>query len=243
MSFLRCAVLSLALTLLVIPGYSQTTVDVGYNGSAIALAFHDQASGSTSSSGALAITRIHEGDTVQFNWRGNFHNITPYDTTDRNAGANVPVSSSAIMSSPSWNSSTRSSTYQCTRHPMPMNGQVMVFEVARSFRVTAPSSVVAGAQFNITVTAIGQKGTTDGLYRGSIQFSTSDPNPSVVLPAAYTFVNGDNGTHVFNGVVLRTPAPSATITVSDAANGLTGQVTLRVDDPSRPRPPSDLRVQ
>lgn len=244
MSFLRCAALSVALTLLAAPGYSQTTVDVGHNGTAVALAFRDLTTGSTSSVGNAAITRIHEGTTIQFVWRGSPHNITPYDTTNRNAGASVPVNSNAIVSSPTWNASTRSSSYQCTLHAGPMTGQVFVFEVARSFMVTSPSSVVvAGRPFSITVTAVGQAGTTDALYRGSVQFSSSDPNPSVMLPGSYTFVTADNGTRTFNNVVLRTPAASATITVSDAANGLTGQVTLRVDDPSRPRPPSDLRVE
>lgn len=246
MRSLRLALLAVSNLVLASAAFAQATVtvDVGYNGTAVALAFYDRASGSTSSAGNPATTRIHEGDTVQFNWQGNFHNITPYDTTDRNAGANIPVTSSAMMSSATWNSSTRTSTYQCTRHATPMNGQVLIFEVARSFRVTAPASVVAGTAFSISVTAIGQNGTTDALYRGTVQFSSSDPNPSMMLPGSYTFAPADNGTHTFNGLVLRTPVPGATITVSDPASGLTGQVTLRVDaGTQRPSPPENLRVQ
>jgi plastocyanin len=242
---LRLAILTAVSFGLTHSAFAQTTVEVGYNGTAVALAFRDATSGSTSSVGNAAVTRIHEGDTIQFNWRGNFHNIAPYDTTNRNAGANVPVTSSAMMSSSTWNGSTRSSTYQCTNHAGPMTGQVFVFEVARSLGVSTPSSaVVAGRPFSITVTATGQTGTTDALYQGTVQFSSSDPNSSVMLPTSYTFVPADNGTHIFNGLVLRTPTASATITVSDTTNGLSGQVTVRVDaDTQKPRPPENLRVQ
>ena len=239
MCLLRCAALCAAITVVTGAGFSQTTVDVGHNGTAVALAFRDVASGSTSSVGNAAITRIHEGTAVQFEWRGSPHNITPFDTTNRNAGASVPVSSNAIVASSPWNPSTRSSSYQCTLHASPMTGQVFVFEVARSFRVTAPASVVVGTAFSISVTAIGQNGTTDALYRGNVQFSSSDPNPSV--PGSYTFVPAENGAHTFNGLVLRTPTAAATITVSDTTNGLSGQVTLRVDAP-KPSPPENLRV-
>src|SRR5215475_11830744 len=81
--------------------HAQTTVtvNVGYNGT---FAFQDQTSGSTSSAGNPAVTRIHEGDTVQFTWQGSNHNISPYDTTFHNAGFSTPVTGSAIMASSTW---------------------------------------------------------------------------------------------------------------------------------------------
>jgi plastocyanin len=240
MFFLRLAVLLAALTnILAGTTYAQTTmtVNVGYNGT---FAFQDQATGSTSSAGNPAVTRIHEGDTVQFTWQGSNHNISPYDTAFHNTGFGVPVSASAIMASSTWNGGTRLSTYRCTLHSS-MTGQVYVFEVARRLAVTAPSNVAPGSPFSISVIATGQNNTADGLYRGTIQFASSDTDPNVQLPANYTFVAGDNGTHMFNGLVLKTPAASATITVSEVGgSGLTGQATLEVGSP--PRSPDNLRV-
>src|SRR5262249_27854713 len=148
-----------------------------------------------------------------------------------NAGFSTPVTGSAIMASATWSGGTRLSTYRCTAHSS-MTGQVYVYEVARQFAVAAPANVAPGSQFSITVSATGQNNSADGLYRGTIQFSSSDSDPNVQLPANHTFAAIDGGSKTFNGVVLRTPAASATITVSEVGGtGLTGQATLKVGSP------------
>jgi streptogramin lyase/uncharacterized protein YkwD len=85
---------------------------------------------------------------------------------------------------------------------------------ARTFQVVAPTNVVAGMPFDVTVTAVDAQGNTVLTYTGKIHFSTSDTGTGVMLPADYTFTAADNGVHTFNGVVLGT-AGNTTLTVSD----------------------------
>jgi hypothetical protein len=86
------------------------------------------------------------------------------------------------------------------------------------FRVEAPEWASAGEPFDVTVTAIDPYGKTVYVYVGTITFGSSDPLG--VLPANYTFVAGDNGSHTFaGGVTLFTPG-TQTITVWDVANAL-----------------------
>ena len=85
------------------------------------------------------------------------------------------------------------------------------------FSVTAPASVTAGTPFTVTVSAKDSANTTITGYLGTVHFTSSDPN-TPVLPADYTFVPADNGTHTFtNGVTLKT-VPSQTVTVNDTTD-------------------------
>jgi len=99
-------------------------------------------------------------------------------------------------------------------------------ECALKFGVTAPASSFRGAVFSVTVTAQNPNSTTASAYRGSVHFTSSDPN--AVLPANYMFTAGDAGTHVFSGVVLNSNG-SQTITASDTVTPFaTGSVTIAV---------------
>src|SRR5205814_1435011 len=97
---------------------------------------------------------------------------------------------------------------------------------ATHYTVTAPANATAGSAFNITVTAQDQFGNTVTNYTGTVHFTSSDGQ--AVLPGNYTFVGGDNGTHVFNGLMLKTVG-SQTVTATDQANGgITGLATVNV---------------
>ena len=98
---------------------------------------------------------------------------------------------------------------------------------ALHFGVSAPASTSSGSAFSLTVTAQNGDGTTATGYHGTVHFTSSDV--SATLPAAYMFVPGDNGSHTFTGVVLRT-AGSQTITVADAVMPITvpGSATIMV---------------
>ncbi|HEX2911206.1 MAG TPA: Ig-like domain-containing protein [Chloroflexia bacterium] len=76
-----------------------------------------------------------------------------------------------------------------------------------------PASVVAGSANSITVTVKDASGNIVTNYNGTIHFSSSDAQ--AVLPADYTFVAGDNGTHTFNNVVLKTAGNAHSITATD----------------------------
>src|SRR5262249_2763517 len=52
-----------------------------------------------------------------------------------------------------------------------------------------------GAINNFTVSARDEFGSNDPLYRGTVKFTSNDP--SATLPANYTYVAADNGSHSF----------------------------------------------
>ncbi|MBI2543287.1 MAG: hypothetical protein HYW24_03815 [Candidatus Aenigmarchaeota archaeon] len=66
--------------------------------------------------------------------------------------------------------------------------------VFSSFDIKAPSTPVAGKEFDVTVTALDQSGNKIP-YAGTIKFSSSDT--LAVLPSDYTFQPADNGMKTF----------------------------------------------
>ena len=108
-------------------------------------------------------------------------------------------------------------------------GSVDVDVLAPYFDVTAPASTITGQPFSMTVTARNVDGTVNTGYTGTIDFSTTDLGAGVVLPPSYTFLSGDNGVKVFNGVVLVT-AGTQTIDVNDNVNiGIAGSADITVE--------------
>jgi hypothetical protein len=74
-----------------------------------------------------------------------------------------------------------------------------------------PATITAGVAGSFTVIAMNADGTTNTSYRGTVNFTSSDPQ--AVLPADYTFTAADNGVHTFSAT-LKT-AGSQSITTSD----------------------------
>jgi hypothetical protein len=100
--------------------------------------------------------------------------------------------------------------------PLPVSNQLVVSGF--------PNPTTAGASGSVTVTAEDSAGHVLTGYTGTVHFSSSDGQ--AVLPADYTFVAGDNGSHTFtNGVTLKT-AGTQSISATDTANpALTGGET------------------
>jgi hypothetical protein len=98
--------------------------------------------------------------------------------------------------------------------------------VLNRFRIVASvNTTMAGNPFMVTVTAQDALGNTVTGYRGTVTFTSSDPNLAMrMLPANYMFVAGDNGVHTFNGVILAT-AGAQTITATDTVMGAVMGVT------------------
>jgi hypothetical protein len=95
--------------------------------------------------------------------------------------------------------------------------------------VGAPAGVTSGTPFDVTVTALDAYGHVATGYTGTVTFTTSDTDPAVVLPEAYTFTAADRGTHTFTaGVTLRTPGDQ-TLTATDADRGLSVSATVTVE--------------
>ncbi len=105
---------------------------------------------------------------------------------------------------------------------------------AATFQIVAPASVASGAPFDVTVLAVDPYGNTDTNYQGTITFSTSDPDPGVVLPPDYTFQPSDTGMATFpGGVTLITPGDQA-LAVADTSSGITGAATVTVTAGNEP---------
>jgi hypothetical protein len=77
-----------------------------------------------------------------------------------------------------------------------------------------PSATTAGAAHNFTVAAKDAFGNTATSYTGTVTFTSSDAQ--AVLPANYTFVSGDAGTHAFSATFKTVGAQS--LTAADNAN-------------------------
>jgi hypothetical protein len=92
-------------------------------------------------------------------------------------------------------------------------------------QVSAPATVVAGAPFSVTVTAMYQ-GKVDTAINGPIHVTTTDP--AAHLPTLYVFTSADAGSHTFTDLTLVTPG-NQTITVSDYdATPITGSTQIVV---------------
>lgn len=95
--------------------------------------------------------------------------------------------------------------------------------------------VVAGTARSVTVTAKDAYNNTATGYTGTVTFTSSDAQAT--LPANYTFVGGDSGTHSFsNGVTLKTAGTqsvSATDTVSVGINGTQSGITVNAGSISK----------
>src|SRR5262249_51905190 len=77
-----------------------------------------------------------------------------------------------------------------------------------------PSATAVGISHSFTVTAKDAYGNVATGYTGTVHFTSSDP--TAVLPADYTFVSGDNGTHTFSATL--NTAGSQSITATDKSN-------------------------
>jgi endonuclease G len=89
------------------------------------------------------------------------------------------------------------------------------------YSVTAPASTLQGTPFNVTVTALDASNAVVTSYTGTAHFTSSSPG---TLPADYTFVSGDNGTHTFS--VTLTATGTQTITATDTVTpSITGTAT------------------
>ncbi len=104
---------------------------------------------------------------------------------------------------------------------------------ATHFSVTAPPSVGNGVPFNVTVTALDASNDVTG-YLGTVHFTSSSAG---TLPADYTFVKADQGSHTFS--VTLTDNGAQTITATDTVTAsITGTANTFVGILCPPTPPA-----
>jgi hypothetical protein len=107
--------------------------------------------------------------------------------------------------------------------------------------IAAPPTAVSGAPFDVTLTAFDPYGNVDTNYTGTVRWTSSDTDPGVILPAAYTFQAADSGTHTFSsGVTLITPGDQS-LSATDTASGITGNATVTVTPSPHPPPGGGAR--
>ncbi len=145
-------------------------------------------------------------------------------TTDANgqvsktAIANV-VAGSYTVTAMTLGGTTLSANFTLTNTP----GTVDHFHIT----TTAANPQVAGVPFSVTVTAQDLYGNTATGYTGTIHFRSADPHPAT-LPADFTFMAADQGSHTFaNGVTLFTPG-TWDVTAMDTMRGITGAALVNV---------------
>jgi hypothetical protein len=106
---------------------------------------------------------------------------------------------------------------------------------ATAFGVDAPATVTAGVPFDVTVTAVDPFGQVAVGYSGTVTFSTTDPDPGVVLPADYIFTADDGGMHSFTDTglgetTLLTPGDQM-LTVTDTVDATISGIAIVTVDP------------
>ncbi len=107
---------------------------------------------------------------------------------------------------------------------------------ASGFYVLAPSSVSSGAGFDVAIYALDPYGNIDTNYGGTVTWTTTDPDPGVVLPADYTFQPSDQGVVAYyaaqgNGFALITPGDQF-ITATDTVSGISGSADVFITSPA-----------
>jgi hypothetical protein len=100
---------------------------------------------------------------------------------------------------------------------------------ADHFTVTtsAANPDVAGTPFDVTVTVQDAYNNTVTSYTGTVHFSSADPF-GATLPNDYTFQTTDNGQVTFSGGATLYTAGTEDVTVTDAANNLSGTTNVNV---------------
>jgi hypothetical protein len=115
--------------------------------------------------------------------------------------------------------------------PRVINGNVDLGAVqsnsgaALTLGFSLPSSVVAGSPQTLTMTALAAGGNPAGGYTGTVHFTSSDPNAQ--LPADYTYLAGDAGTHTFT-VTLGTAGPQTVSVADTVTSGLNASQSVIV---------------
>jgi hypothetical protein len=105
---------------------------------------------------------------------------------------------------------------------------------ADHFLVAAPPTAVSGMPFDLAVTALDPFGNVATSYVGTISWSGTDIDPSVVLPADYAFQSSDNGSHTFTGAAVLITPGDQTITATDPASVLTASAIITVTGGAAP---------
>jgi hypothetical protein len=99
---------------------------------------------------------------------------------------------------------------------------------ASQLLITTPASAVSGTPFDVILMALDPYANVDMSYGGTVTWTSSDPDPGVILPADYTFQPTDNGRITFPAGVALITLGNQTLTTTDTVSGITGSATIMV---------------
>ena len=99
---------------------------------------------------------------------------------------------------------------------------------ASQLLITAPATAVSGTPFDVLLAALDPYGNVDTNYAGTATWTSSDPDPGVLLPPDYTFQATDNGMVTFSGGVTLITLGNQMLTATDTVSGITGSDTVTV---------------
>jgi hypothetical protein len=160
----------------------------------------------------MSPTGIHGTSNINTGGRGGDYSGTSVDPSDNTTF----WSANEFKGSSSWN--TGIARYS-------LGGSV---GAATHYNVTAVTSTVAGNPFSVTVSALDGSGSVATGYRGTVTFSSDDPQ-GATLPNDYTFTAADAGVHTFTNAAALYTAGSRTITATDTVDAsITGNARVAV---------------
>lgn len=171
---------------------------------------------------------IMTGDTVQWNFDEGVHTTTSSDALWDSGTLSAGSTFQFTFNQPGDFKYTCKLHFNCCNMAGTVHVTPSVSPAAAQLVLSAPSGVIAGSPFDLTVMAVDSNGNVVPSYTGTVSFSSTDPFPAV-LPANYTFTASDQGTHTFSGGVTFFSSGTQTLTVQDTANAsLSGSATLSV---------------
>jgi hypothetical protein len=99
---------------------------------------------------------------------------------------------------------------------------------ASHFLILASATAVSGTPFDVVLAALDPYLNVDGNYTGTATWTSSDTDPGVLLPAAYTFQASNHGAVTLPAGVTLFSLGNQTLTVTDPVSGLIGSATVTV---------------
>jgi hypothetical protein len=179
------------------------------------------ASGPTATAGAafqFSVTAQDQFGNIDVGYPGRVH----FTSSDTSTGSVLPADSALTAGQGTFSATlTKAGAQTITGTDVAIatiKGSVTITvapAAAATLTLDGPTSSAAGQSFTVRVTLRDQFGNVATGYTGAVHFSTSDPLPTVVLPADYTFSAADAGTKTFS--VRLWTIGSQTVTARDKA--------------------------
>jgi hypothetical protein len=173
------------------------------------------------------------GSINQYNGDGSFNQalVTSSEFPDMGTGTSgiSPSQLALLSSSPSPSPSGRAAGHGTlnpggTATPGVLTVGSFTFNQGSTFAV-ALNGATAGTGYSQLVSA----GTVN-LNNAALTviFTTTDPDPGVLVPPIYTFQSSDAGTATFSGAVTLFTTGDPTLTVTDLDSGIAGSITVTI---------------